>query len=243
MYLSGVSYTQLVLAQSLPGGVVVDGMDDRDSPPPPPAGNRRLLVKVFLQGYYLNNGSIRQAHEQKEDGSIQPRWESPISDRITVRVHSGTDYSDVLQTAVVFLYTDGKSSEIPLLDDISQEVWISVRHRNHLETVYFETIDLGAELQEGLVVVDFTTAIEVNGVMRDPSYGENQHQFGDGRFGVYTGDVNQDGYINITDRSIFMPVVGQTGYHVCDLDGNGYINITDRGLLFPNIGRRTFRPN
>jgi hypothetical protein len=64
MYLSGVSYTQLVLAQSLPGGVVVDGMDDRDSPPPPPSWGitgRTIEVKVYLEGpYQTSTGEMRQ---------------------------------------------------------------------------------------------------------------------------------------------------------------------------------------
>lgn len=213
---------------------------EKDTPPPPPEGSRRLVVKVFLQGYYnAETEEMRQAHDWPDgDPSPSPRWMHPVSDQITVRLHKYGNYSEVLQTSAVFLKVNGNTLEIPIFDHIQEKVWVSVKQRNHIETVYFEPLDLeGGELQEQTFFIDFTSEIEVDGEMRDPSYGENQHQFGDGMFGIYAGDVNQDGVVNISDRAIVNNniAIGTVGYVVSDKNGDGVVNISDRALINNNL--------
>ena len=57
-----------------------------------------------------------------------------------------------------------------------------------------------------------------------------------GVYGLYSGDINQDGFIEIQD---FSPLdtdssVGAEGYYVTDLNGDGFVEIQDYPYLDDN---------
>lgn len=210
---------------------------EKDTPPPPPEGSRRLVVKVFLQGYYnAETEEMRQAHDWPDgDPSPSPRWMHPVSDQITVRLHKYGNYSEVLQTSAVFLKVNGNTLEIPIFDHIQEKVWVSVKQRNHIETVYFEPLDLSAELQGNLFEVDFTTAAS-------NAYGNNQAHLGDGAYGIYLGDLTggiegaQDGIVDGSDlNAIYNDATLLTkGYVSTDVTGDGEVDGSDLNAVYNN---------
>ena len=108
-----------------------------DMPPPPP-NEIPVTVRFFLQGYYLGNGLMRQAHDMI-DGEIQPRWPMPISDLCTIRLTCEDDGSTLFEEQT-YLSVDGYA-HVLIPDSLCNElVYVHVLHRNHLQTVYFEPI-------------------------------------------------------------------------------------------------------
>ncbi len=238
--LSGSSLMEPAVA--LPGDAIsVDG-DDKDGFPPPPPDGRSMIVRVFLQGYYINQSEkkLRRARDFV-DGQIVPRWPTENkSDEIIVSLHHKTDYSNVLhEVKNLTLLTTGWTVEFQVPQTVGEvtldEVWVSVRHRNHIETVWHELVELtdGEGWQSETIVLDFTTAKLIDGELRDPSYGENQQQLGDGKFGIIAGYVNQDNRIDALDRAMVQSHLLQItrGYVPEDVDGDGRVDASDRAYV------------
>ncbi len=109
--------------------------------PPPPPNEIMLTVRFFLQGYYQGNGMMRQAHDMI-DSIIQPRWPMPISDLCIISLHEFADYDNVVFTDTTFLAVDGYAHTLVPDSLCGDTVWLSVRQRNHLETVHADTLIL-----------------------------------------------------------------------------------------------------
>ena len=56
------------------------------------------------------------------------------------------------------------------------------------------------------------------------------------RFGTYSGYVNQDGYIDLTDVTLISNDANDflTGYIVTDLNGDGFADLSDLTIAFNN---------
>ena len=85
---------------------------------------------------------------------------------------------------------------------------------------------------------DFTTS-------QNQAYGSNLVQKGS-KWCIYSGDVNQDGYVNLTDLIAVNNDAynGVTGYTVTDLTGDGFTNLSDLILVNNNAynGIQTYSP-
>lgn len=96
--------------------------------------------------------------------------------------------------------------------------FIVVRHRNSIETWSKTT----QQFQSGFpIAYDFTTS-------RTKAYGDNM-KFKSGKYCIYSGDVNQDGTIDVIDLSMIDNDVSFffSGYVVTDLDGDNFVDIAD----------------
>lgn len=72
--------------------------------------------------------------------------------------------------------------------------------------------------------------------------GDNQIEVEPGVFAIYSGDVNQDGNIDISDSPIIEAGIanGDFGYLVADLNGDGNVDISDLPILETNIALGIF---
>lgn len=66
--------------------------------------------------------------------------------------------------------------------------------------------------------------------------------FINGRWCMYSGDMNQDGAINGNDFTIFSQQFGQSGYLVSDLNGDGTVNGNDFTIFNTGFGHQTNHP-
>lgn len=122
-------------------------------------------------------------------------------------------------------------SFIGIIDSISYNVncysniqngmyYIVVKHRNCIET----WSSVPVLFNSNNISYDFTT-------LKSQSYGNNLIQIDNlpVKYGIYSGDVNQDGIIDISDiSSIENDAVNFiTGYAVTDLDGDKFVDISD----------------
>lgn len=189
-------------------------------------GGIDVELTVFLEGLYNSGtGLMNKAQDNTGTGPLG-KFPGNIADTITVELHLATNYAAATVYTIygVELLTDGTASfSIP--SGYYDEYYITIKHRNHIETV--STVKSFASTSIGY---NFTTSAA-------QAYGSNQKMLAAGVYGIYAGDVDQNGVVNNTDRSIVDPSIYgfADGYIVTDVDGNGIVNVSDRAKVDPNI--------
>lgn len=105
--------------------------------------------------------------------------------------------------------------------------YLEVKHRNSIETWSKTAVAFSA----GSLTFDFSTAA-------NKAYGNNQKQIDTSpvKFGIYSGDVNQDGNadgvdLGLADNDAFNFVAG---YVNTDVNGNNSVDATDLGIIDNN---------
>ncbi len=102
--------------------------------------------------------------------------------------------------------------------------YLVIKHRNGLETwSAFPQAFTASEL-----TYDFSSA-------SNKAYGNNLKSVG-GKWCIYSGDVNQDGFVNSDDlNSVFLDNQnGVEGYTATDLNGDMFTEINDLSIVFKN---------
>jgi hypothetical protein len=189
--------------------------------PPIPGGGKLFTITVNLEGLY-NTTTHLMNKAQDFNTIIEDRFSGVIVDQVTVELHTPGDYA----TEPEF---PNKQENMNLLDNgkvyinlpLTGTYYLTIKNRNHLETVSALPINLATTDS-----YDFTTAAT-------QAYGNNQKMLETGVYGIYLGDVNQDGSISLTDRELVNSsfLSGQNGYLNQDIDGNGSILLTDREFV------------
>jgi hypothetical protein len=170
------------------------------------------LSSVLLEGLYDGGGTMRQAW-----GETGTQWPAGIADHITVELHDAGNYWTIIHTAAdVELTTEG-AAVITIPAEHSGSYYITVKHRNSIETTTAAAVSFSG------------TAINYSFNSLSSVYGENMGISGDGRYLIFAGDVNQDGFIDTQD---YIGIDNDSynyayGYLVTDVDGNGMVDTND----------------
>ena len=144
-------------------------------------------------------------------------WGTTIADKITVELHSSSNYSTILySTGAISLNTNGTATAtIP--GTYSGSYYMTIKNRNHIETV-------------SAALIAFSTPT-INYSFDTPSkaYGANMGQMTDGRWVLYAGDANQDGIIDGSDLSNIENLANNasSGYLPEDINGDGLVDGSD----------------
>jgi len=180
---------------------------------------KQLNLQVLLEGLYAGSGTMNQAYN--ENG---PQFGDGIADEITVEFHSGLDYYETEYVAGhVMLGTNGLAgTSFPA--SLSQSYYITIRHRNGLETTTAAPVSFAPE----------TINYSFNAPTK--AYGGNLLMMADGYYAIYSGDVNQDGFIDTADIT---PVDNDTanytvGYIDSDVNGDGITDTADMTIVDNN---------
>lgn len=171
-----------------------------------------MALKVFNQGFYRESDTC-------------------VADTIKVHLREeAAPYNDV-----------GIKDETPDEDNIThinfpsanfaQRYYIEVEHRNSLET--WSSQSVAFDFLSGNVDYDFTLS-------REAAYGDNQI-IADSvplRFAIYSGDIDQEDNINLTDVLIAYndASVFAAGYIVSDVSGDNFVDLTDVLITSNNSG-------
>lgn len=177
------------------------------------SGSKVLSLKLFLQGLYAGASVLNKAQGISGDA-----FSGSIADKITVELHSASSYSTIVYSASdINLNTDGTAS-IPIPDALTSSYYVKVAHRNSLSIVSA----LPLSFSGNLINYDFSTA-------STKAYGNNIGDLGGGIFGLYNGDVNQDGVIDALDLISIdnAASVITNGYNSDDVNGDGIVNLAD----------------
>ena len=175
-----------------------------------------INTKLFLQGYYLA-GTGHTMQPVLNNQSVPNSLTNEV-DSIVVELHDPLTYVLVdAQQAV--LYTDGTAS-VPFTQSAGS-YYIAVKHRNLLQTWSANPIDCS----ESTALYDFTTAI-------GKAYGGNQVEVEPGVWAFFTGDLNQDDFIDGSDFPQYDFESASGGlfdavYTITDMNGDGFVDGND----------------
>ncbi|MEO8211386.1 MAG: hypothetical protein ABI840_12575 [bacterium] len=140
-----------------------------------------------------------------------------IADTIDVDVRSAVSPFEVIETSQRKVLQNVASSFYYTLADNGTPYYIVVRHRNSIET----WTKLTQTFIANSLSYDFTTN-------DTQAFGDNMVNVG-GEWSFYTGDVNQDGIVDVTDNGLIDNDASNfvTGYVVTDLNCDQTVDITD----------------
>ena len=104
---------------------------------------------------------------------------------------------------------------------IGNSYYIAIKHRNSIETWSAAPVAISNH-----TIYNFTTSAS-------QAYGANLSNLGKGVFGMYSGDINQDGSIDFSDYPDLDIAnnSGVLGYNVNDLNGDASVDFNDYPLL------------
>jgi hypothetical protein len=178
-----------------------------------------VTLQLNIEGYYDT-----AVHAMRPVLANQGVGTSTVDvDDVTVELRDSVTYAVVAST-VGKLQTNGTVSCV-FITAPSGSFYIAVRHRNALETWSATAQAVGATP----LTYDFTTSAS-------QAYGDNMVNLGSGVFAFYSGDINQDGFIEALD---FTPLFNDSdnfaeGVYATDLNGDGFVEALDFPILFNN---------
>ncbi len=179
-----------------------------------------LHLKAWLQGYNLGSASMASVLMNQGVVSATPDQ----TDSITIELRSSTWPYTLLSSSKQIIPTNGMLTYHGLTS-VGQSCYIVIKHRNHLETWSANPVALSEN-----TIYDFTT-------VASQAYGDNQVEVEPGLFAFYSGDMNQDGYIDGFDYPALDSDTQNnvSGIYVAtDLNGDGYVDGFDYPLFDQN---------
>ncbi|MBK9334744.1 MAG: CHRD domain-containing protein [Ignavibacteria bacterium] len=154
------------------------------------------------------------------EGFYDDTDDSQISDTITVQLRNSTTPFAVAYEKKGILSFDG-TIQLQYIDIANGIYYIAVSHRNSIETWSSSAISVTSGSPENY---NFSTA-------SSQAFGNNEIQVDAApvRFAAYSGDVNQDGTIDLTDGGLIdndsFNFIG--GYVSTDVNGDNLVDVAD----------------
>jgi hypothetical protein len=178
-----------------------------------------VTVKMIIEGYYDTDTQAMRPVMLNQGVGIS----ATDVDTVTIELRDATTYELVTSTTAM-LQTNG-NAVASFTTAPSGSFYIVVKHRNALETWSANPVTVGASPS----TYDFTTS-------SDKAYGDNMKMLALGVYGFYSGDINQDGFIEGLD---YAPLFNDSdnlleGFQTTDLNGDGYVEGLDYPFLFNN---------
>jgi hypothetical protein len=176
-----------------------------------------INLTAFIEGYYLGNSIMESVFNNPS-----VLTEKTVSDIIQVALHHNTPPYDLAFENNALINTDGTARVLFPASAIGNSYFVVLKHRNSLETWSANPINLtslGA-------TYNFSNAA-------NKAFGNNQSNMGNGVFGIYSGDINQDGAIDFNDypELDIGSINGDLGYFPTDLNGDGAVDFNDYPII------------
>ena len=176
-------------------------------------------LKLFIEGYYDGSSTMKPVKNNQD-------FTSPTTDvdDVTVELRNDTAPYAVAATTTAVLKTDGsvaaKFNAFP-----AGNYFIAVKHRNAIETWSASAQPFGVST----ATYDFSTDA-------NKAYGDNMKMLGTGVYGFYSGDINEDGFIEGADFPILINASDDflEGSQKTDLNGDGFVDGADFPFLINN---------
>lgn len=171
--------------------------------------SKQINLTVFIQGFY-NAGS-----------------NANVGDTVKAYIRNSASPFAAIDSAKAFVNSAGSGTFTFSNALNGVNYYIQLKHRNPIET-WSKTPQL---FTGNSLTYNFTTAIT-------QAYGDNMIQVDASpvRFAVYSGDVNQDGFVEGTDCSLIDndAAIFNSGYLATDLNGDNFIDGTDGAIADNN---------
>ncbi len=186
-----------------------------------PATTKTLNISVFIEGLSNGPGTMRAAW-----GDAGPYFGSTVADHIDIEFHDATpgNYSNIIYKAYnQALSTTGHvSAYIPA--GLTGSYYITIRNRSGLPTVSASPVSFAG--------VSISYDFDAPG----KAFGNKLIALPGGGYGIYSGDVTQDGVINSSDLAVVNAVSAAfvSGYQNSDINGDGTVDSADMTIIDNN---------
>ncbi len=183
-----------------------------------------INLTLFLEGY-MNGPNTMTSVLMNQGVGANPL----VSDSITVELRNTTGSYNLVASQKVVLSTSGVAS--PSFSGVpAGTYYIVIKHRNVVET----WSALPVALSNGSSY-NFSTGAS-------QAYGSNQVQISPSVWAMYSGDLNFDDNVDLTD---FVPVEIDinnfaSGYLSTDLNGDGNVDLLDNAIIETNVAGFVF---
>ena len=180
-----------------------------------------LAGKVFIQGYYSGAGEMNPVLNYQGESAL-----TTITDSVTIELREVNSLSVIAYLGKTTLDVEGEFTLIGMPSNLLDETcYMVVKHRNSIETWSAYPISMAS-----YSYFNFTTAA-------NKAYGDNQIEVETGKWAIYSGDINQDGFIDsfdfpALDTDIFNGVSGV--YVNTDLNGDCFVDSFDFPIFDTN---------
>lgn len=170
-----------------------------------------LSMNMFIQGFYRPD----------LDSNV-------INDTVKITLRNSAAPFAKVDSVTTVLSKNGLISNASFFNAVSGTLYyVVVNHRNSVETWSKSPVTFGVTT----LSLDFTDSAKV--------YGNNLIYVTDGFTGeytVYNGDVNQDGFVDLTDlNTVYNSSINfVTGYVTADVTGDNLVDLTDLTLTYNN---------
>jgi lysophospholipase L1-like esterase len=190
-------------------------------------GTTTIKSKIFLEGFLTSNNQMRTKLFDLGISSDSSAVDSVV---INLWKPSNVNYSQPDYTQIGILKKNGLVS-VDFPGDVSgRHFYISVKHQNSMEIWSSDSVQI-----TNLTFVDFTENIN-----KTFSNGSNlpQKLMQNSVFGIYSGDVNQDGSIDLFDiQKVENDATSFTfGNQTSDCNGDGAVDLVDMQIVENNSG-------
>ena len=172
-----------------------------------------IQLTLYLEGLYAGGGIMNKARNASGD-----QYPGSIADKITLELHPAANYTQISYSDnQVNLNTDG-TAELNVPSHISGSYYLAIKHRNSLETVSSVPLSLNGSILN----YDFSD-------LASRAYGNNLKLLEPAYYGIYSGDVNNDGIIDTSDLISIQASASlfSTGYIQPDVNGDGKSDALD----------------
>lgn len=182
-----------------------------------------LNLHVFLEGFYMSEGTL-----QSNLSTVEISTDPLECDTITVNLWDPLQLSntDPAYSEKSVLHTDGMATVNFPQAVIGNNYYVAVKHRNHVETWSHDPV-----LFSATTGYNFTQALSA---AYDDGVNPPMKSLGDGNFGMYAGDINQDGTVDGQDMNVIDNNNGFFGYDNSDINGDGGTDGQDMNFVDNN---------
>jgi hypothetical protein len=174
--------------------------------------NATLNLKAYIQGYYAGSGLMTSVLSNQGIST-----NTNEVDTITVELREATTGINIEVQAKGVINTDGTIAlSLPGIV-IGNSYYLVVKHRNAIQTWSAAAVTMTSTTS-----YDFTTA-------SSKAFGDNMIEVETGVFAMYSGDINQDEFVDPFDYPSFDidNINFESGYKATDLNGDGFIDPFD----------------
>ncbi len=183
-----------------------------------------LNVTTFIQGYYNGTGMTAARYDNLiAAGSATPGNATDV-DFVTVELHDAINTATVAYTADGILQTDGTLSVTFPSTAVGNDYYVVLKHQSSLQLWSANPVTIASTTS-----YNFSSALTQ--AYTDGS-ADPMVMLATGVYGMYSGDINQDGFIDVSDYPLFEADADNSAYNglynlASDLNGDTFVDVTD----------------
>ena len=183
--------------------------------------DRTLNLTVLIEGLYNGSGAMRKAQDASGD-----HFPGLTADQVNIELHDATVYSNIVYSVSNANLSTAGAASVTVPAILSGSYYITIKHRNSIKITTATPVSFAG----GTINYFFDAPAK--------AFGGNLHLMTGGVYAVYSGDVNQDGFIDAGDLT---PIDNDAanhakGYLNTDTNGDGTIDNGDIIIAGANTG-------